>query len=265
MIYQQVEPSEELSHIIKSFWMIDSEDDNTIHQQKIFPDGYPEMIFHYGDVYRVNISGNWETQSTELIAGQIRNHFFLENTGVSKMFAIKFQPWALKELFSLEMSSITDKVIVVPDSIKVKTSIIKNIAINNCEFSEKVTQIETWFLSQKELDFHSNHKAVQYIQEKNGLIKLNELTELCKITERTLERYFKSYIGLSPKFYSRIIRFSSIFELIQEKNIDWQDIVYRAGYYDQSHFIKNFKEFTGEDPTSYGFSEQNMANFFLKK
>ena len=264
MIYQLVEPSKELSHIIKCIWMIDSEENTSIHQQKILPDGYPEMIFHYGDLHRVNISGNWETQSTDLIAGQIRNHFFLENTGVSRMFAIKFQPWALKELFGLEMSEITDKVIAIPDAIQETIVTIKNIAVSNQNFSEKVTQIEAWLSNQKLSDFNPFNQAVQYIQSKKGIIDLTELAELCSTSERTLERYFKSYIGLSPKFYSRIIRFSSIFELIQEEEIDWQDIVYRAGYYDQSHFIKNFQEFTGEDPSKYGFSEQNMANFFFK-
>lgn len=265
MIYDLVKPSEELSDIIQSFWMIDSEGDNHIHQQKIIPDGFPELIFHYGDPYKINISGLWELQSKELIGGQIRNHFFLENTGESKMFAIKFKPWAIRELFELEMSSITDKVIIIPKAIKEKVVEIKEIAISTRSFSEKVAGIEAWFQKMKISKFHSNYKAVQYIQDKNGLTQLNELTNICNTSERTLERYFKSYIGLSPKFYSRIIRFSSIFELVQEETIDWQDIVYKAGYYDQSHFIKNFKEFTGEDPTRYGFSEQNMANLFLKK
>lgn len=265
MIYDLVEPSQELSHIVQSFWMIDSEGDASIHQQKIIPDGYPELIFHYGEPYRINISGEWELQAKELIGGQIRNHFFLENTGESKMFAIKFQPWAIRELFGLEMSSITDKVITIPKTIQEKVVKIKDIAVSTQSFSEKVAEIETWFRRMEISKFHQNYKAVQYIQKKNGLIQLNELAELCNTTERTLERYFKSYVGLSPKFYSRIIRFSSIFQLVQEEKIDWQDIVYKAGYYDQSHFIKNFKEFTGEDPTRYGFSEQNMANLFLKK
>ena len=69
MIYQMLDPSPELSHIIKSFWMIDSEEDSKIHRQKIIPDGFPEMIFHYGDVYRVNISGLWVTQEKELMMG----------------------------------------------------------------------------------------------------------------------------------------------------------------------------------------------------
>ncbi|MFY0631667.1 MAG: helix-turn-helix transcriptional regulator [Flavobacteriaceae bacterium] len=265
MIYKQSEPSSELSSIIKSFWLIDSEGDASIHQQKIIPDGYPELIFHYGDPYQINISGEWEIQSKELIAGQIRNHFFLKNTGESKMFSIQFQPWAIKEIFGFEMSLLVDKVLEIPSDIKSSIELIKEIAIGNLPFEEKVESVSAWFLEMQNKAFNSKYKAVEHIHQKNGLIQLEDLSRLCETSERTIERYFKSYIGLSPKFYSRIIRFSSIFKMIQEEEIDWQDIVYKAGYYDQSHFIKNFKEFTGEDPSKYGFSSQNMANFFLKK
>ena len=264
MIYKWIEPSEDIKPIIQGFWMVDSEGNNEVGQQKIIPDGYPEMIFHLGDPYRINISGNWEEQPRELIAGQIKNHFFLENTGVSEMFAIKFQPWALMDVFGLEMSAVTDKVIEIPSAIKEKLTFIKSVFKKDISFEEKSRSVESWF-REREFSLNSHHKAVQYIHKKNGIIQLDELTNISNSSERTLERYFKSYIGLSPKFYSRIIRFSSIFKLVQEEQIDWQDIVYRAGYYDQSHFIKNFKEFTGEDPTRYGFSQETMANFFLKK
>jgi len=267
MIYKQVLPKNELSHSVKSFWFIDSEGDSSIHQEKIIPDGYPELIFHYGDPYKININGSWELQGRTILAGQIRNYFFLENTGESKMFAIKFQPWALKELFGIEMSSITDTVIEIPLQMRKALQEVVAMATGIASFEEKVLHIENWFKSyigNGEFNFSAKYRSVISLIEKKGSIPLKELQEGYQISERALERYFKSYIGLSPKFYARLIRFSYIFQLVQEEEIDWADIVFRAGYYDQSHFIKNFKEFTGEDPSAYGFSEKNMANFFLK-
>lgn len=265
MIYRLQPSRESLSHIVKSFWMIDSEGNKEIGREKIIPDGYPEMIFHYGDPYRINISGNWVEQAKELIGGQIRNHFFLENTGTSQMFAIKFQPWAIKELFGIEMSTLVDDVISIPEAVKEEVSVLKEIAISSLSFEEKVAQIEEYLMNKDFDRLDAKYKAVQLIHERNGIVQLNELVALTGASERTLERYFKAYVGLSPKFYSRIIRFSSIFKLIQEEPIDWQDVIFKAGYYDQSHFIKNFQEFTGEDPSRYGFSEENMSNLFLKK
>lgn len=267
MIYELKPASEKLSFLIKSFWYIDSIEDSEIQKEKILPDGYPEMIFHYGDPYKINISGDWKTQSKQIIAGQIKNHFFIENTGVSKMFAIKFQPWALKELFDLTMNEITDDVISFPKEISEVLSEVQKIAIGELSFNEKVMRLEKWFLTfvtENQIQLSPKHQIVSYLIQYHGKIELLELQQKFEISERTLERYFKTYIGLSPKFYSRILRFSYIFKIIQENKIDWQDIVYQVGYYDQSHFIKNFQEFTGEDPSKYGFSAKNMANFFLK-
>lgn len=267
MIYKQVPPNQELAHLIKSFWLIDSEGDKSIRREKIIPDGYPELIFHFGDSYRININGEWKLQEKSLLAGQIRNFFFLENTGESKMFAIKFQPWAVRVLFGIDMSALTDNVIKVSKEIEKKISVIRKIAIGSMEFLVKVKAIEEEFqdfMHSNQVTVDSKYKIVQTLVETDASIPLKALQEKHGISERSLERYFKTNIGLAPKYYSRIIRFSSIFKLVQDKSVDWADIVHRAGYYDQSHFIKNFKEFTGEDPSKYGFSEKNMANFFLK-
>jgi AraC-like DNA-binding protein len=94
------------------------------------------------------------------------------------------------------------------------------------------------------------------------------MASVCKelgIGERYLQRLFQNYIGVSPKFFARIVRFSYIFQLIKDESPTWADVVYEAGYYDQSHFIRNFKAFTGEDPGKYIFAEKSLANFFMRK
>ena len=107
--------------------------------------------------------------------------------------------------------------------------------------------------------------TLDLIFNSKGMATVTEMTTIAGVGERQLERLFKKYVGLSPKYYARIIRFNYIFQLIKSKNSSWTEIVYQSGYYDQSHFIRNFKAFTGEDPSSYFFEENNMANFFLNK
>ena len=248
--------------------MIDSEGDTTIRREKIVPDGYPEMMFDYGSPYRANITGEWYIQGTDLIAGQIRNHFYLENTGVVGIVAIKFQPWALHQLFNLHMPSLVDTVLEVDGDLGIALNGIKNICISKHSFQDKVVQLETCFqeiIEAKSLPISNAEKAVKDLIVSNGSLKLKNLREQYSLSERGLERYCKDYIGVSPKFYARILRFSHIFKLLQkDQEPDWTDISLQAGYYDQSHFIKNFKEFTGENPTDYPFFEKNMANFFLQ-
>ena len=267
MVFLKKDPTHQLSGIIKNFWKIDSDGDTTIKEEKIIPDGYPEMIFHYKERPYINIDGHWHKQGNYLLAGQIRNHFYLKNEGDVGTIAIKFQPTAFTTLFDIDMSNLTDKVIPINSILAEILSSLINIAIGNQSFETKVNLIENWFLhflKDKKLPKSKGEQILKLILEKQGQISLEEASDNSGISTRSLERYFKKHVGVSPKFYTRIVRFSHIFNLIQNEKFNWSDISFLAGYYDQSHFIKNFKEYTGESPSAYGFDEKNMANFFLK-
>lgn len=108
MLYLQKGPIVQLTRFVRKFWLIDSDGQTVVQRQKIVPDGYPEIIFLYKEPYRININRGWEEQSKYLVAGQISKHFYLENTGHSGMFGIKFQPWALGILFGFDMHKLTD-------------------------------------------------------------------------------------------------------------------------------------------------------------
>ncbi|MFY0592096.1 DUF6597 domain-containing transcriptional factor [Roseivirga sp.] len=265
MIYKHIAPSQKVQDYIESYWIVDSEGDCEINREKIIPDGYPEIIFHYEDSFSINIEGKWHEQNSRLLAGQIKNHFFLENSGKSGMIGIKFKPTALFKLFNIDMSSITDQVVPLLDflpefsSIDINSFSDKDAFINEIEtlVEEKIKKMKV-ITSQIDLVIHE-------IQQAQGNIRISTLAKNAKLSERSLERKFLRHIGLSPKLYARIIRLGQVFKLMQENDQSWCDLVYKSGFYDQSHFIKNFKEFTGEDPTSYGFHQETMANFHLNK
>ena len=267
MYFQRIPPIAALSGIIECYWI--AEDENTAcEQQKIIPDGFPEIIFHLGDAYRINLSGKWETQSKNLLAGQIRKFFFLENTGASSMVGIKFRPTALSHLYGISMNELTDDVVDVHEALndaflEVEQSLRKAVSPE-----EKAAVLNTYFttvLAHVVINRNPADRAVDLILEKHGMVTVSEMCETTGVGERQLQNLFKKYVGLSPKYFAQIIRFSYIFELVQQNNQSWSDLSYHAAYYDQSHFIRNFRNFTGENPGDYSFLEENMANFFLKK
>lgn len=236
--------------------------------QKIVPDGYPEIILHYGDSYRINLHGDWQMQGKYLLAGQLTKHFFLENTGKSGMIGIKFQPGIISTLFGVDMSELTDKVIPLPKALYDLVSPVIHLPIpdDKEEVFSLLDSIFIKYLEQNSYTLNVVDEVAKRITDSFGLISIEDSLEGLDYSQRQLERLFKKGIGLTPKFYSRIIRFAHIFQLMQNGTENsWSDIVYGAGFYDQSHFIKNFKEFTGEDPSTYGFEEKNMANFHLKR
>lgn len=261
-------PANGLEKLIKSYWFISSRDNDEKKVQKIVPDGYPEIIFHFADPYMIRLKSDWELQPPHLLAGQIKKHFYLGNTGKSDIAGVKLNPTALTHLFGLHMDKYTDKVVQLE-------------AVLGGYFSQLVRQLEaagstdkkcdalnTFFLSIAGEKVHKEtaaDEAVTLILSSNGTVTVRELCRALSLSERQLERLFKQYVGLPPKFYARVIRFSQIFKHIQKGDPFWTNTVYRTGFYDQAHFIKNFKEFTGEEPSEYLFEELNIANFFLNK
>ncbi|HEV8284257.1 MAG TPA: helix-turn-helix domain-containing protein [Chitinophagaceae bacterium] len=267
MFFKRIEPDPVLKHIIECYWIVEDEN-STPKQQKIIPDGFTEIIFHFGDPYRIKLSKQWELQSKSLVAGQITKHFLLENTGTSSVLGIKLRPASLTHLYNLDMHLLTDYVPDIRSILQQQLSPIEMAIRQLDDHPEKINKIEEYFKNLpalKSWKITSADKAIDLIFEKKGMVTVAELCSSSGIGERQLENLFKKYVGLSPKFFSRIIRFNYIFELVQENKQTWSALAYEAAYYDQSHFIRNFKKFTGESPSSYSFDEQNMANFFLNK
>lgn len=266
MHYESFEPADSLKNLVKEYWIFENED-ATPHKQKIIPDGYSEIIIHYGDPYQINLSGTWENQESILFSSQISKFFFLENLGKSGMLGIKLHPEAFHQLFQIDVSLYTDQVIhlnkVIPDT----CSGLELIQNKTLSISERVHLAETWLESQLNNLVYQKKitQCIAAIFKTHGMIEVEQMAADVKLSIRQLERLFKKIVGLTPKFYCRIVRFNYIFEVIKEQKDSWIRTALQSGFFDQSHFIKNFKEFTGEEPSNYGFDEMNLANFFLKK
>ena len=107
-------------------------------------------------------------------------------------------------------------------------------------------------------------QIVQAIQE-NSASQLQNIVTQSGYSRKQAIHVFKQYVGLNPKTYQRIVRFNEILLLIMEKkSIAWGDICAGCYYYDQSHFIREFKAFCGYSPQEFLVhqGEHPEANFF---
>lgn len=264
MKFIRLDPAPQLSHLIECYWMIENTDP-TGEPQKVIPDGFTELVFHYSNQFQINIDGTWHEQSKYLIAGQITRYFYLKDTGPAGMIAVKLKPAALTQLFAIAMEDITDKTIAIADLENPILCDLINQIIPFVDEHHGKQVFDQFFMKLLPVKETPITVAINFIFETNGMATVADLAKMAKVNTRQLGRLFQKYIGLSPKYYSRIIRFNYIYELIRDKKRSWTEIVYLSGYYDQSHFIRDFKAFTGEDPSAYAFEEKNMANFFLHK
>ena len=84
----------------------------------------------------------------------------------------------------------------------------------------------------------------------NGNVPIEQIASLACLSMRQFERVSKERIGISPKLYARLVRFSKAYRLRENfPQMSWTHIAYECGYFDQMHMIRDFKQFAGVAPT----------------
>ena len=97
-------------------------------------------------------------------------------------------------------------------------------------------------------------KAISIIHTNKGVIEIAVLAQLCSVSVRTLERYFKNSLYISPGQYKQVFRFNSILSYLMRPNYDFDlksNCIFEHSLTDSSHLIKEFKSFCGETPNKY--------------
>lgn len=92
--------------------------------------------------------------------------------------------------------------------------------------------------------------ALHVLLNQNGAIAIEKIAALSCLSLKQFERKCKERIGMSPKLYARILRFSKAYRLHEAcPQLSWTTIAHESGYYDQMHMIRDFKIFAGVNPT----------------
>ncbi|MGY6523069.1 MAG: helix-turn-helix domain-containing protein [Mongoliitalea sp.] len=165
---------------------------------------------------------------------------------------IGFRPGGLFRLLGIPMEEIFDDGF---DGLELMGSDINELVDRCAEMKslDKIHEcIENYLLSKltKVKELLPIDKAFLYMLKYQGHMPITQVADLACLSVRQFERKCKERLGFSPKVYSRLIRFSNAYRLFERSETpNWSEIAYLSGYYDQMHFIKDFKEFAGITPT----------------
>jgi AraC-like DNA-binding protein len=93
-------------------------------------------------------------------------------------------------------------------------------------------------------------EAVKIIYQTKGTIRIKELNERLFISQSPFEKRFRKLVGATPKKFASIVRFNAVLDnLSNTKSLT--DICYENNFFDQAHFIKDFKQYTGDTPENF--------------
>ncbi len=267
MHYQTFEPGNDLAALIKCYWILENPKEEIPEKQIIVPDGCMEMIFHYGDLYKqYTENGNSIIQPRSFVFGQLTKPLEIEPTGETGIFSVRFHPNGFLPFATIPLKEMENKAVSIETLFEKEGKDLEQQIIAAAATSDKIQLIETFLLAKlanTETIDRIIKSTVDTILTANGQLTIDALSKQTKINRRQLERKFSATIGLSPKQLSKTIRLQATLKMLLTKNFtSLTALAYENEYYDQAHFIKDFKELTGCTPKEFYGNNLKMSSLF---
>lgn len=189
------------------------------------------------------------------ISGPIKRRFsyLMENQGC--LFGAKFWPGAFRMICDKSPSIWTDK--RLPAGLILGDSVlpVKNAFFRADQAGERLSIVQKYlscFIQSNEERIPIIKKAFADIERHKSIFTVAQLAALQKMTVRSLQRLFKEYVGVSPKWAIQLFRLrEAAVQMESQSFIDFSRLALELGYSDQAHFCKDFKRMTGQTPKSY--------------
>lgn len=250
MRFDKFIPTDKLKPYIKYFVLSEHEVER---EYKVFPSSGLVIGFQYKGQLTIikddrenklasagitGISDSYKTFKNSLGIGTLL--VFFTETGFAH-----FAPHPTNELFnqSISLDYIFDKNTIA--------QIEEQLALVHTD-QQRIQAVEKFMLSQ--LKHIQTDKliveAVKLIYQSNGTIRIKELNEKLFISQSPFEKRFRKVVGTTPKKFASIVRFNSILDNLS-KTKSLTEICYENNFFDQAHFIKDFKQFTGDTPENF--------------
>lgn len=218
-------------------------------------DGCAEMVFHY----KGRFTGLDKAKGCDHLAilhAQSSTHSRFITHGSFGIFGVYLYPTALPLLFGLSSSSFSNQMPELPAFLGREGSMIQEQVLMAGSHEERVRLLSRFLIRltrRRKQEVNAAHIAVERIIETEGQINVQQLASEVSLSTRQFERRFKEFSGFTPKLYTRIIRFHRALSAYGDSQRSLTEIAYDCGYYDQSHFIHEFREFSGYHPRQYFF------------
>ncbi|WP_194778312.1 helix-turn-helix domain-containing protein [Pararhodonellum marinum] len=261
------EPNSELSDFVRCYWTLEGAKEDTPVKNTIVPDGTMKLIFHYGETYKHH-PGNGESIILPkcFLIGQLTKPYVVEPIGITGSFVVRFHPNGFVPFSTIPIKEMENTAIPLNKLFGKEGEEIGEKILNANSTSERINLIEAFLLKRltdKQTIDKIAKSTIETILNAKGQFSVNEHAAKIKINRRQLARKFSSTIGLSPKQLSKTIRIQAALKSLLTKDVDkLTDLAYENEYFDQAHFIKEFKEFTGLTPKEFYGEDLKMSLIF---
>jgi AraC-like DNA-binding protein len=249
MFIQQFEVIPELRSYIKLICTLDCKDDANTNYIRVLPDTCVELFVNYTET-PVAVIDN-ELHKRSIVSFRMSRYADVQMRKGAGCMAICFYPGVAYKFFQFPMFTLADNTLALSDLWHSKATEIEDRLASAQNHRTRAVIIQEYLFQQltqiehdKQIDY-----CLEKIQQSAYHLSVSQLTNDVCLSQRHLLRKFQQLVGLSPKEYLRVSRFvRSLDHLKKYPLLSLTEVAYNSGYYDQAHFNRDYKAFTGHTP-----------------
>lgn len=250
-MHREFESPEQLRDTIRCFWYDKPELQEGEECFEVQPDGYAEIIFYFGKLYRRMQNGESQALPSPFMMGLLNHPAVFYTRGKLEIIGIRCFPWTVFDLLGLPSESGGVHTFEHPIA---QLQPVLNDLIQSGNIPEVIAQLKQYFLNVRSHIAADSvlFKAGAAMRKANGTLPVSEIAEAAHATVRTLERNFKQSSGHTVKDVSVLIRFEQVRnQLWHYPNTNLAGLAHELGYTDQSHLSREFKRYSGTTPAAF--------------
>ena len=264
MRYAEFSPSKRLEDIVECYWTMEGGGTGfAVEAEHVSVDPGIELFFNLGAGYDRRDIDCHETARVNgsHIVGIRTKPIVVTQAGRAHTFAVRFRPEGLARLLRFPLAEITHTVIDAKEILGSECSAVEERLYDAVDDAARVAVVEAALVR---LDARRPTTTVERDAElvaavRRGVASLDSLCTERDISYRALERSFARSVGIPPKLFAQILRWRRASQLLLGGERDpWVD-----EYYDQSHFIRDFRRFTGRSPGDFLARGEQISRWLL--
>ncbi|MEC5147684.1 helix-turn-helix domain-containing protein [Chitinophaga sp. 212800010-3] len=252
-MYKTFRPHPLLAAYVDAYWISEA---TGSEQVRILPDTCADIIFNIGEDTIV-MDGLEENLApgAAFVVGTMTTFRDVVAAPGTIMLGIRFKPGGLHAFTRVPMQQLTDQHLMLPAMEATWQQQLAFLPESNTTLPEKISKIEHFLLERLPATgavAGSIQQGLSLITRQKGNIAVATLGEQTYMSQRSFERHFLQAVGISPKTFACIIRFINIRRQLKAGVGErFLSLALGNGYYDHAHLTREFREFSGESPSSY--------------
>lgn len=248
MISHLHRPGMPLSQFVELFWYYEGV--SLPHKkERLLPQGTVELV--------IDLRGSrqgFQSFPNAVVCGPHSRFFIIDTACQAEVLGIHFRPGGAFPFFKLPADELQNRHVALDDLWGSGAGELRERVLAAPTPEYKVQVLERFLMAQVFRPL-SRHPAVTFALQqfqRREPPAVTAVTDQIGLSSRRFIQVFSEQVGLAPKLFSRVQRFQQVLQIVHRgRDVNWAEIALACGYFDQAHFIHDFNEFSGINPTTY--------------